>query len=56
MNKHTSTTAIAANIAALLAAIGVNISEPMWQVGIEIIAGLVAIAGIAWGVAHRKET
>jgi hypothetical protein len=47
--------AIAASIAALLAAIGVNVSDSFWQFVIEIIAMLFAIAGIVTGFIRAKQ-
>jgi len=46
--------AIAASVAALLAAIGVNVTDPSWQFVIEIIAMLFAIAGIVTGFMRAK--
>jgi len=46
--------AIAASVAALLAAIGVNVSDPSWQFVIELIAMAFAVVGIITGFMRAK--
>jgi hypothetical protein len=47
--RNLANPAIAANIAALLAAVGVNVYDQSWQFVIEILAMIFAVAGIAVG-------
>ncbi|MBO0736557.1 MAG: hypothetical protein J2P48_08315 [Alphaproteobacteria bacterium] len=45
---------IAACVAALLTAVGVEVQSPAWEHGIEIIAAIIALIGIFLGISTDK--